>query len=337
LYFFFSVTLSDSFKISLLSPKYDKEWSYIESNLKRDSIMVWITDTIVSKSDTLKFELKYEVLDSMEQMVIKRDTLEMFYNAQKAPKPKRKKDEVIPLPTINLSNNINSTAHDIYRRINIEAPEPLISFDLDRIRLYSLEDTIKKQIPITVQKDSNSVRKFFVEHQWIENSYYVFQIDSAAARNIYGVPNNTVDQKFKIQKEGFYGKIFLTLTGLKEPAIVQLLSNDKDEKVLQKIQVLGDGKIEFPYLSPNKYKLRVISDPNKNGKWDTGYLANSIQPEKVFYYPKIIKIKSNFDIVETWKIDFRPDYKKELIDEEVEKEKARKKEQGIKSTTTNGK
>jgi len=334
--FYFSESLSDSFQINLLKPKFDTEWSYIESNFKRDSLMVWITDTLVSKADTLQFELKYEVLDSMNLMVVKHDTIELIYSAPKTPKAKRKKDEVVPTPTINLMTNINSTAHDIYRRINIEAPEPLNSFDLDNIRLYSLEDTVKTLIPIVVQKDSNSVRKFFVEHQWVENSYYVFQIDSAAARNIYGYPNNKVDQKFRIQKEAYYGKIILTLNGLKEPAIVQLLSNDKDEKVLQKIQILSDGKIEFPYLSPAKYKLRIISDPNKNGKWDTGYLASYAQPEKVFYYPKIIKIKSNFDIVETWKIDFRPDYKKELIDEEVEKEKARKKKEQAKKSGSNG-
>jgi hypothetical protein len=133
--------------------------------------------------------------------------------------------------------------------------------------------------------------------------------------------------KFKTQKEDFYGKIFLTLSGLSTPAIVQLLANDKDERVLQKIQILGDGKIEFPYLKPEKYKIKLIMDPNKNGKWDTGYLADGLQPERVVYYPKIIKGRSNFEYKENWKIEYQANYKKELVDEEAEKEKARKKEQ----------
>ncbi len=152
------------------------------------------------------------------------------------------------------------------------------------------------------------------------------KIDSAAAYNIYGYPSKKLDQKFKTQKEEYYGKIVLTLKGLSAPAIVQLLGNDKDEKILQKIQVLGDGKIEFPYLKPDKYKLKIIIDSNKNGKWDTGYLAQGIQPEEVVYYPKIIKVRSNFEFAETWDIKYKPDYKKNLIDEEAEKEKARKKE-----------
>jgi hypothetical protein len=324
--FIFSESLSDSFQVNLLKPAPTKGWSYIEPNLKRDSITVWLTDTVISKTDTLKFELKYQALDSLNQLVIKRDTIDMVYSAPKTPKAKRKKNEPQPSPTINLSSNINLTEHDLYRPIKIEAPEPLSSFDINKVRLYSLEDTIKTQIPIVVKKDTNSVRKYFIEHRWESNTNYLFQVDSAAAYNIYGYPSNKINLKFKTQKEDFYGKIVLTISGLSGPAIVQLLGNDKDEKILQKIQVLEDGKIEFPYLKPEKYKIKIILDSNKNGKWDTGYLAEGKQPEEIVYYPKIIKVRSNFEYKETWEIKYNPDYKKELIDEELEKEKARKKE-----------
>jgi len=324
--FYFKESLSDSFRVNLLKPVPTKDWSFIEKNLKRDSITVWLTDTVISKNDTLKFELKYQVLDSLNQMVMKRDTVEMIYARIKAPKAKRKKNEAPEIPTITFANNINASAHDIYQRIQIEAPEPLASFDLSKVRLYSMVDTVKTRIPIEVKRDTNSIRKYFIEHHWIPNSNYLFQIDSAAAYNIYGYPSKKVDQKFKTQKEDFYGKIILTLSGLSGPAIVQLLSNDKDERVLQKIQVLGDAKIEFPFLKPEKYKIRLILDSNKNGKWDTGFLAGNIEPEEVVYYPKIIKVRSNFEYKENWEINYKPNYKKDLFDEELEKEKARKKE-----------
>ena len=324
--FNFAESLNDSFQVNLLKPKPIKNWSYIESNLKRDSITVWLTDTVFSKTDSLKFELKYQVLDSLNQLVIKRDTVEMIYKAPKVPKVKRKKNELPPVPTINLITNINFSAHDLYRPIQIEAPEPLVSFDTKKVRLYSYIDTVKTLIPIVVRKDTNSVRKYFIEHQWESNANYLFQIDSAAAYNIYGYPSNKVNLKFKTQKEDFYGKIILTISGLSGPAIVELLGNEKDEKVLQKIQILEDGEIQFPYLKPEKYKIRLILDSNKNGKWDTGYLKDGLQPEEVVYYPKILKTRSNFEIEEAWQIKYKSDYKKELIDEELEKEKARKKE-----------
>jgi hypothetical protein len=329
--FYFAESLNDSFRINLIKPVPEKDWSFIESNLKRDSITVWLTDTIISNSDSLKFELRYQVLDSLNQMVLKHDTVELVYTEPKAPKQKKKKGEAPEVQTINLSNNINTSAHDLYQRILIEAPEPLQSFDLSKIRLYSMADTVKTQIPIVVVKDTNSIRKYFIEHNWEPNSSYLLQIDSAAARNIYGHPSNKTDQKFRTQKEDYYGKIYLTLSGLSGPAIVQLLANDKEERILQKILILGDGKIEFPFLKPEKYIIRLILDSNKNGKWDTGFLAGNQQPESVVYFPKIIKVRSNFEYKESWKIDYHPNFKKELIDEEAEKEKARKKEQAKKN------
>lgn len=335
--FYFAETLSDSFRINLLKPAVqNKDWSFIENNLKRDSITVWLTDTIISNRDTLKFELMYEALDSLDQLKMKRDTVELVYTVPKAPKQKRKKDDKPEIQTINLNNNINSSAHDLYQKIKIEAPEPLSEFDLSKISLFVFEDTVKTQIPITVEKDTNSIRKYFIEHNWEPNTNYLFQIDSAAARNIYGHPSNKTEQKFRTQKEDYYGKIFVTLSGLPSPAIVQLLANDKDERVLQKIQVLGDGRIEFPYLKPEKYIIRLILDPNKNGKWDTGFLADNLQPERVIYYPKVIKVRSNFEIKEEWTIDYKPNIKKELFDEEAEKEKARKKEQEKKAAAKSG-
>jgi len=102
---------------------------------------------------------------------------------------------------------------------------------------------------------------------------------------------------------------------------------------LQKISILEDGKIEFPFLKPDKYRIRVIMDTNQNGKWDTGYLADNLQPEKVLYFPKIIKVRSNFEIQESLAIDYDANKKKkELIDEDLEKEEARKKEKAKKAS-----
>lgn len=329
--FFFSETLSDSFRINLIKPVPTKDWSFMEANLKRDSMTVWITDTLISNRDTLQFELKYEMLDSLSQLMMKTDTVELIYQRPKAPKQKKKKNEVAEIPTILLSTNIQASGHDLYQKIKIEAPEPLTSFDTSMIRLYSVEDSVKTLLPIVVEKDTNSIRKYFIEHHWEPDADYQLQIDSAAARNIYGNPSMKVDQKFRTQKEDFYGKIIMDISNLNGPAIVQLLTNDETEKVLQKILILEDGKIEFPFLKPEKYKIRLIIDSNKNGKWDTGYLVESRQPEQVMYFPKIIKVRSNFEYKESLKMDYKPILKKELFDEDLEKEKARKKEQAKKA------
>lgn len=323
--FIFTESLSDSFKINLISPVPEKEWLFIESNSKHDSITAWITDTLISKRDTLIFQLKYEALDTLHQLITKTDTLELLYETPKTTRQRKKKNDVAEVPTINLLHNISSTGHDIYRRITIEAPEPLASFETSMVHLYSVLDSVETPISIEVVNDSNSMRKYFIEHNWEPNSDYLFQIDSAAARNLYGHPSMAVNQKFRTQKEDYYGKIILTISNLREPALVQLLSNDETERVLQKIQILEDGTIEFPFLKPDKYRIRVIMDPNQNGKWDTGFLAEGLQPEAVVYFPKIIKVRSNFEYKESLQMNYDATHKKELIDEELEKEEAKKK------------
>ena len=336
--FIFSESLSDSFKVKLLKPEPTGDWLFIERNLKNDSLSFWITDTLVSNADTLLFDLKYLVKDSMDQLVTTHDTLELIYQKPKIEqKQKRRKKEVEEIPEISISHNIKPKGHDIFQKIILQAPEPLEYFDTAMVHLYHVVDTIQEKLKITIEPDSMSIRRFFISYPWEPEETYFFAIDSAAAKNIYGYPSRKVEQKFTIQEERYYGSIVLNIENLNGPAIVQLLDNSEDEKILQKIQVLEEGEITFPYLKPDKYKIKVIFDGNKNGKWDTGYLSKGIQPERVAYYPKVLKIKSNFEFREPWKLEIDPNYGKELIDEDKIKEEANKKKKEQHSTHSNEK
>ena len=330
--FVFNESLSDSFRIKLLKPETKKDWSFIESNLKKDSLTLWITDTLVSNIDTLKLELKYQVKDSLDALVMKYDTLNMVYQRPKSEaKQRRRKKETEEIPQISITHNIKMNGHDIFQKIILQTPEPLESFDTSKVCLYQMADTIKTKLKIKVEPDSTSIRRFFIDYPWKPEEKYFFSIDSAAAKNIYGHPSRKIEQKFTIQEQRYYGTIVLDIQDLNGPAIVQLVDNSKEEKIVQKIQVLEKGEIRFPYLKPEKYKIKVIFDANKNGKWDTGNLAEGIQPERVMYYPKVLKTKGNFEIREPWKLDIDPNYGKEVIDEDKIKEeeaaKKKKKEQ----------
>jgi len=324
--FVFSESLSDTFQINLLKPKAPKDWYFIESNLKNDSLTLWITDTLVSSVDTLMFDLRYLIKDSLDQLVVTHDTLPLVFARPKTDaKPKKRKKEKEEIPQISFTHNIASTDHDIYQKIILEAPEPLQNLDTSKVHLYHVVDSVEHKLPIHVKQDSMSIRRYFIDYQWEAEENYLFVVDSAAAKNIYGFPSRKVKQEFSIQKERYYGKIVLDVQNLHGPAIVQLLDNSKEEKVLQKIQVLKEGKITFPFLKPEKYKIKIIFDANKNGEWDTGFMAGGIQPERVAYYPKVLKIKSNFEFSEVWTLYIDPNYGKDIVDEEALKEEARQK------------
>ena len=82
--------------------------------------------------------------------------------------------------------------------------------------------------------------------------------------------------------------------------IVQLLT-DK-EKVLEETVVNKSGRISFDYLLPAKYKLKVILDPNRNRRWDSGDYFRKIQPETVIYFPRTLELRANWDVEETWQL-----------------------------------
>jgi hypothetical protein len=54
-------------------------------------------------------------------------------------------------------------------------------------------------------------------------------------------------------------------------------------------------------LPPGDYKLQLIIDKNKNGKWDAGNMFESKEPEPIFYYlyegkAQNIPTKANWEI-----------------------------------------
>ena len=82
--------------------------------------------------------------------------------------------------------------------------------------------------------------------------------------------------------------------------IVQLL--DDKSNILQEDFLSINEAITYTYLNPGKYRIRVIEDSNNNKKWDSGKYTIRLQPEKVFYFDKLIDIPANWKVEETFEI-----------------------------------
>jgi len=102
--------------------------------------------------------------------------------------------------------------------------------------------------------------------------------------------------------------------------VVELL--EKSDAVRASAKVIN-GKATFPYQHSGDVYARLYIDSNGNGKWDTGVLTDSIQPEEVYYFPKKISLKENWDVEQTWNIYETPlDLQKPL---EIKKNKPKTK------------
>jgi hypothetical protein len=243
------------------------------------------------------------------------DTLDLIYSEPVKRERKRKEKDEAPVIT-NFSLTVNAKdGFDSYAPIVIQSPVTVDEFDYSKLRIYQKIDTVEQMLPVKVEQDSVLKRKFLIRHPWEFEGSYRLEIDSAAAKTFTREVSAPVDQSFKVQKEDFYGIIVMDMKRLPGNCIVQLLKNSENEEVLKEALINKDGKVEFSFVKPEKYKVRLIIDRNQNGRWDTGELDEWEQPERVVYFSKILKVKSNFKVVESWLLpdDIRV---KEVTDEE---------------------
>ncbi len=327
--FVFNESVKDSFQLNLIN--HDAiNWYQTEYNENIDSLTIWITDTTVARLDTLIMEVDYLQLDTLDQLYLQRDTVEMnFVDKEDSRSAKKKKtkdgEEEAPEPAVqfNWQTDINSSVVELNNNIGIFAPEPIDTFYSTKIQLYLAEDTLKTPLSFNFYKDTTEYRKYLIEYKWESGVVYFLDIDSAAAVNIYGVTSKKLKSKFTAREEDYYGAVTLNLTGVKMPVIAQLVSNDDAEKVIVEKIKNEDGKVVFDYLKPEKYKAKVIFDRNGNGKWDTGSYQDKYQPERVSYINEVLKVKSNWEKEYNW--DLKPDltFVKKVRDIE-EEEKQRK-------------
>ena len=325
----FNESVKDSFQLKLINNDAEN-WFQTEYNTEFDSLTIWITDTIVARYDTLIMEVAYLQMDSLNQLYLQKDTLDMnFVEKEDSKSTKKKKtkegeeETSEPIVQFNFQTDINSSVVELNNNIGILAPEPINTFDSTKIVLYLAEDTLKSPLNFDFYKDSVEYRKYFITHKWEPGAVYILEIDSAAAVNIYGVTSKKLKSKFTAREEDYYGTVTLNLTGIEMPVIAQLVSNNDAEKVVVQKFTDENGKVVFDYLKPEKYKVKVIFDRNGNGKWDTGSYQDKYQPERVSYINEVVKVRSNWEKEYNW--DLKPDltFVKKIRDIE-EEEKQRK-------------
>ena len=193
--------------------------------------------------------------------------------------------------------------------------------------MYLTEDTLKTPLKLYFEKDTIAWRKYNLSYSWEPGTGYTLEIDSAACVNIYGVTSKRVIKKFTAREDDYYGSRNLIFTSVTMNMLVQLVkNNDKEDVILQK-EIDKDGSVLFDYLIPEKYKIKIIYDKNRNGKWDTGSFQDKIQAENVSYINEVIKVRSNWDEENHWDLKQDKTFVKNIRDFEEEEKKRKEAEE----------
>ena len=301
----------------------------IEKTDRNDSICYWIKDSLIYQMDTLEIQMDYLATDTLDRLVPQTDTLflankltraEREKLEAKAAEEKEKKGEKIePEPTKFLTLNVDApSAFDLDRNVYLSFDEPVASIDTAAIHMEIKKDSLWEEIPFLFVSDSVLPRKYEILAEWEPEKEYQLSIDSMAFKGVYGLHTNKVKQTMKVKKLNEYGTILLNITGADSTAVVELL--DGSGKVLRQQRITPQNTADFYYLNPGtKFYIRLFNDRNGNGVWDTGKYSEHLQPEEVYYFPKVWEMKANFDFEENWNINAVPVEKQKL--DEIKKQK----------------
>lgn len=308
----------------------------IEKTDRNDSICYWIKDSLIYQMDTLEIQMDYLATDTLDRLVPQTDTLflankltraerekleaKAAEEKEKERKKKEKKGEKIePEPTKFLTLNVDApSAFDLDRNVYLSFDEPVASIDTAAIHMEIKKDSLWEEIPFLFVSDSVLPRKYEILAEWEPEKEYQLSIDSMAFKGVYGLHTNKVKQTMKVKKLNEYGTILLNITGADSTAVVELL--DGSGKVLRQQRITPQNTADFYYLNPGtKFYIRLFNDRNGNGVWDTGKYSEHLQPEEVYYSPKVWEMKANFDFEENWNINAVPVEKQKL--DEIKKQK----------------
>jgi len=328
----FTGSTADTFNIELLNVQPKGNWNIIEKSRNQDTLKIWLTDSLVYKRDTLALKLSYLQQDSLGAFYTTKDTIKLYLaedlaNKSEKNRHKERKKIVVEPSSVVLTTNLGAL-FDSYRDVRIESPEPILSFDTSQVNLFAKEDTTFVKIIPKIRPDSTNNRRYVLSYPWSFGTNYRLTIDSTSLHTIYGLYGKSLKTDFKIQDEEYYGKIVYTINNVKGNTLIQVLDNEKSEKLVKEIRIDKDQVVTIPLLDPKKYLLKAVFDRNNNGKWDSGSLKDKIEPEEVCYYQEVIKIRSNFEYQKVWTLPDPLTFRKNIIDEEVEAEKLIKKKKG---------
>ena len=288
-------------EIRTLNFSTEEAWKVFESSPKNDTVHIWITDTLVTKLDSIQLEISFfdEKPDSVYTLY---DTIQFRFAdvAERASQGLRRPAAGAEVPfSINLRNN---ETLELNKTITFSSRRPVADLDTSKIELTEIIDSIVNQVPYNLEQHPLYPRRFLLKTSLKEDNEYKLFVLPAAFTDIYNHINDTIQIDFKTQKETAYGSLLLDVKNNTPSVILQLL--DDKNNVLKEYFISEDTKIDYRFLKPQKYRLRAIYDRNNNGKWDTGNYLLGLQPEEVVLFKEDITIRAAWELELSWEISF---------------------------------
>ncbi|MBB5397332.1 Ig-like domain-containing domain [Mucilaginibacter sp. AK015] len=191
---------------------------------------------------------------------------------------------------INRDNKLRPNAD-----LRITANLPLETFDQGLIVLTQDSVNITN---FTIQKDTADARSVLLKYRFRPGSKYQLLLNESAFTDIYGDKNKRTGANFEGDKPENYSQLTLKITvpDTSKRYVVELLNEQKT--VMRSDPVRGNTSVVYKNFLTGKYRVRVIYDANRNGRWDSGNVRLKAQPENIWLYEKEITLRPNWEAEE---------------------------------------
>jgi len=179
--------------------------------------------------------------------------------------------------------------------IKMEANHPITQIDTSLIQV--LEDSIKKPIQANIFIDTLLSRNLVFEYPWKEEKLYEVNLLPGALTDLYGLQNDTLQQKYFAASKTQFGSIKLKVINLDSLQQYILQLKTKNGNLVKEYIVKDKRNFEdhIKALYAGEYQLTIIQDESKNGKWDSGDYDEQKQPEEIFSKP-LEALRANWEL-----------------------------------------
>ncbi len=241
--------------------------------------------------DTLNYWFTPIDVDSLNFIIANNDFLDTI-----TVKLRKKK-----LDSLEISSSIRGALH-FRDTFFLKSNNPIVKIDTSKISLFD-KDTLAVNYKVLASKKENKVGFIFTKKP---KEKYNFKALPNAFNDVFGIQNDTLAYKFSTKEIDDYGRITLNINNVNgKNLIIELLSGNKQDELVERQFITTSGKIIFDLLEPKKYTIRAIIDENKNNKWDTGSYLKKRFAERIIYNEAINKValRANFFLEENFTVD----------------------------------
>ena len=292
-------------------------WEYQTEG--RDTMSLWLNvapellpDTIRGRIVYMKHDTTNTLNPATEQLMLpwrKIETKEEERAREKEERERKKAEEAgveyTPPPAKNPFSYRFTTSGDINpeRGLEFEFEYPLVKLDTAAITLAEIDNKQQtRNVPITLTRDTTNMRRWRLMTKWGDGLKYKLVIPDSTFVDVAGYTNDSIGKELTTMAAEKYAKVIVDLRGKSDSAtyILQLTGSD-GKKVIDQIRNARTGTHTFNYVTEGEYNVRIVEDVNGNGRWDSGNLIESRQPERVEIYhnerdEEVIATKMNWDV-----------------------------------------